>query len=294
MAAVVEKQEAVAEFYDNSTGAWEELFGEHLHDGYYEPGTTATIPAHRAAVVRMIDEALRFAGVSTDDPAKKPRNLLDVGCGLGGTCLYLAKKYDIKCTGITISPEQVKCAEDLAAAQGLENKVSFDVGDALDMPYQDGEFDVVFTLQCIDHVQDKEKFIREMVRVGSPGAAIVVITYTHRDLSPTEQSLKPHEIKTLKKICDNIVLSSISSTHDYVNWMTSLSLKDIKTADWTQNIIPFYPLLFKVSFSMKGFISLLMKGGWSAIKVVLAVKMMSKAIDDGLLYYTAVSGRKPN
>ncbi|KAI5665085.1 hypothetical protein M9H77_24408 [Catharanthus roseus] len=288
---MAEKQQAVAEFYDNSTGAWEVFFGDHLHDGFYDPGTTATIPASRAAVVRMIDEALRFANVSTD-PAKKPRNMLDVGCGIGGTCLYVAKKYDIQCTGITISPEQVKCAQGFAAAQGLENKATFDCGDALNMPYKDGTFDVVFTIQCIEHIQDKEKFIREMVRVAAPGAAIVIVSYGHRNLSPGEESLKPEEKKTLKKICDNIVLSWLCSSADYVRWLTPLPVQDIKTADWTQNIQPFYPLLFKEAFTWRGFTSLLMKGGWSAIKVVLAVKVMAKAADDGLLKFMAVTCKK--
>lgn len=49
--------------------------------------------------------------------------MLDVGCGIGGTCLHVAKKYDIQCIGITISPKQVKCAQGFATAQGLENKV---------------------------------------------------------------------------------------------------------------------------------------------------------------------------
>lgn len=63
------EKEAVAELYDKvtSNGILEELFGEHLHDGYYEVGTVATISAHRVAVVRIIDEALRFADVFTGE-----------------------------------------------------------------------------------------------------------------------------------------------------------------------------------------------------------------------------------
>nr|A0A075D5I4.1 RecName: Full=Picrinine-N-methytransferase; Short=RsPiNMT; AltName: Full=Gamma-tocopherol-like methyltransferase PiNMT; Short=RsTLMT [Rauvolfia serpentina]AHH02780.1 tocopherol-like methyltransferase [Rauvolfia serpentina] len=288
---MAEKQQAVAEFYDNSTGAWEVFFGDHLHDGFYDPGTTATIAGSRAAVVRMIDEALRFANIS-DDPAKKPKTMLDVGCGIGGTCLHVAKKYGIQCKGITISSEQVKCAQGFAEEQGLEKKVSFDVGDALDMPYKDGTFDLVFTIQCIEHIQDKEKFIREMVRVAAPGAPIVIVSYAHRNLSPSEGSLKPEEKKVLKKICDNIVLSWVCSSADYVRWLTPLPVEDIKAADWTQNITPFYPLLMKEAFTWKGFTSLLMKGGWSAIKVVLAVRMMAKAADDGVLKFVAVTCRK--
>nr|AHH02779.1 tocopherol-like methyltransferase [Rauvolfia serpentina] len=291
MAAAGEKQKAVVELYENSTGAFEEIFGEHLHDGYYEPGTTATVANHQAAVVRIIDEALRFADVSADDPAKKPRNVLDVGCGIGSTCLYIARKFDVPCKGINISPGQVKRAQASAAARGLESKVSFDVGDALDMPYPDGTFDLVFSIQCIEHLQDKEKFIREMVRVAAPGAAVIILSYAHRILSPDE-SLNPQENKVLQKICESYVMPSLCSSDDFIRWLTLLPVEDIKRVDWTQNTAPFYELFFKEVYSWRGFTSFLMKGGWSAIKFVLGVKRMAKAVDDGLIKYVTVSCRK--
>ncbi|KAI5647637.1 hypothetical protein M9H77_33642 [Catharanthus roseus] len=293
MASMGEK-EAVAELYDKvtSNGILEELFGEHLHDGYYEVGTVATISAHRVAVVRIIDEALRFADVFTDDQAKKPRNMLDVGCGKGGTCVHMARKYDIQCTGISISPDEIQCAKHLAASQGLENKVSFDVGDALNMRYSDGSFELIFVIQCIEHIQDKEKFIREIVRVAAPGAQIVIISTACRNLSPSEKSLKPKEEKTLKKICNYLHLSGFCSLSDYSNWLTPLPIEDMKIADWTQNAAPFYTLLLREAFSIKGFISLLMNGGWTAVKVILGMKTIHEAIENDLLKIVAVTFRK--
>nr|AHH02783.1 tocopherol-like methyltransferase [Vinca minor] len=288
---MAERQQEVAEYYDKSTGAWELLIGDHLHLGYYEPGTTATISNAKVAAVRMIDEALRFARVS-DDPAKKPKNMLDVGCGIGGTCLYLAKNYDIQCTGITISPEQVKSAQGLATAQGLESKVSFDVGDALDMPYKDGTFDLVVTMNCIEYIKDKEKFIREMVRVAAPGAPIIIFGYAHRNISPDEESLKPKEIIVLEKICERILLSGLCSSADYVNWLASLPVENIKVEDWTRNVTPFYPLLMKESFTWKGFASLLDNGGWSVIEAMFGMKMMAMATDAGLVRCPVVTCHK--
>nr|AHH02781.1 tocopherol-like methyltransferase [Rauvolfia serpentina] len=290
---MAEKQQAVTEFYNNTSprGAWEFLLGDHLHEGFYDPGTTATISGSQAAAARMIDEALRFANIY-DDPSKKPKNMLDIGCGVGGTCVHVAKQYGIQCKGITLSPEEVKCAQGIAKAQGLEEKVSFDVGDALNLPYKDGTFDLVLTIECIEHVQDKEKFIREMIRVAAPGAPIVILSYAHRNLSPSAESLKPDEKKVLKKICDNLALSCLCSSADFVRWLTQLPAEDIKTADWTQNTSPFFPLLMKETFTWKGFTSLLMKGGWTAIKELLALRMMSKAADDGLLKFVAITCRK--
>nr|AHH02777.1 tocopherol-like methyltransferase [Rauvolfia serpentina] len=291
---MAENQEALAEFYDKGVGVWDNLSREHMHFGYYAPGATATIGGHRASLVRLIDEALCFAEFP-DDPEKKPRNMLDVGCGIGGTCLHVAKKYDIQCKGINISPEQVKIAQGLAAAQGLESKVSFDVGDALDMPYPDGAFDLVLSIHCIEHLQDKEKFIREMVRVAASGATIIILSHVHRDLSPSEQSLKPQEERVLRKIGSS-VQAWFCPLSNYVSLLAPLPVEVIKIADWSRNIDPSSRLMLKVAFSVKGIVSNLMKGvqGWTAIKNVLPMKLLHKALHDGLVKFVVLTCRKSN
>uniref|UniRef100_A0A7N2MIJ3 Uncharacterized protein n=1 Tax=Quercus lobata TaxID=97700 RepID=A0A7N2MIJ3_QUELO len=57
-------KKGIAEFYDESSGVWEDLWGDHMHHGFYDPDSTVDVSCHRAAQIRMIDEALRFAGVS--------------------------------------------------------------------------------------------------------------------------------------------------------------------------------------------------------------------------------------
>lgn len=59
-----------------------------------------------------------------DDPVKKPKSIVDVGCGIGGSSRYLARKYGAQCKGITLSPVQAQRAQALANAQGLADKVS--------------------------------------------------------------------------------------------------------------------------------------------------------------------------
>ncbi|KAI7986368.1 Protein MOR1 [Camellia lanceoleosa] len=57
-----------------------------------------------------------------EDPMKRPKRIVDVGCGIGGSSRYLARKYEAQCQGITLSPIQDQMAEGLAASQGLANK----------------------------------------------------------------------------------------------------------------------------------------------------------------------------
>lgn len=61
----VELKKGIAELYDESSGLWEDLWGDHMHHGFYDPNATdVSVLDHRAAQTRMIDEVLRFAGIS--------------------------------------------------------------------------------------------------------------------------------------------------------------------------------------------------------------------------------------
>jgi ubiquinone/menaquinone biosynthesis C-methylase UbiE len=72
---------------------------------------------------RLHDFHVFSTSCRADDPEKKPKTLVDVGCGIGGSSRYLAKKYGAQCKGITLSPVQAERGNALAAAQGLSDQV---------------------------------------------------------------------------------------------------------------------------------------------------------------------------
>ncbi|KAM7262188.1 hypothetical protein ACFE04_021265 [Oxalis oulophora] len=236
-AEVVTLQEGIEKMYDEMSAFWEVILGEHIHQGYYDPDTPTT--DIRAAQFRMIDESLRFAGL-LEDPSKFPKNAIDVGCGLGGTTRYLGKKCGAKCVGVTLSPYQVQRASELVAAQGLSDKVSFQVANALNLPFPDGHFDFVWSMECGEHMPEREQFISELVRVAAPGATIIVAAWCHRDLPPSEQSLKPSEKQHLDKIRTNFHLAEWCSVADYVKLLKSHLVENVKSDDWSKYVTPFW------------------------------------------------------
>ncbi|KAF5190267.1 Tocopherol o-methyltransferase protein [Thalictrum thalictroides] len=218
-------QKGIAEFYDESSGIWEDIWGDHMHHGFYDPDVQASISDHRSAQIRMIEQSLSFAGLNNDKSLKIPKTIVDVGCGIGGSSRYLTRKYGAKCQGITLSPIQAQRAQELANAQGLGENVSFQVADALQQPFPDGQFDLVWSMESGEHMPDKAKFVNELIRVASPGGTIIIVTWCHRDLSPSEDSLQPQEKELLKKICDAYYLPAWCSTADYVKLLQSLQME---------------------------------------------------------------------
>ncbi|EPS62543.1 gamma-tocopherol methyltransferase, partial [Genlisea aurea] len=283
-------KKGIAEFYDESSEVWERIWGDHMHHGFYEPGSDVSLSDHLAAQIRMIEESLRFASLS--DLCKPVKNIVDVGCGIGGSSRYLARKFDAKCVGITLSPVQAKRAQELAAAQGLDGNVSFQVADALNQPFPDGHFDLVWSMESGEHMPDKAKFVGELARVVAPGGTIIIVTWCHRNLSPSEESLNPEEKALLDRICDAFYLPAWCSAADYVNLLQSLSLEDIKSADWSEFVAPFWPAVIKSALTWRGFTSLL-RSGWKTIRGALVMPLMIQGYRKGVIKFAIITCRKP-
>ena len=139
---------------------------------------------------------------------------------------------------------------------------------------------------------DKAKFVGELARVAAPGATIIIVTWCHRDLGPDEQSLHPWEQDLLKKICDAYYLPAWCSTSDYVKLLESLSLQDIKSADWSPFVAPFWPAVIRTALTWNGLTSLL-RSGLKTIKGALAMPLMIKGYKKDLIKFSIITCRKP-
>jgi SAM-dependent methyltransferase len=98
---------------------------------------------------------------------------LDLGCGIGETTRLIASflKQGGSCLGVDQNPELIQAASQ--AANGLP--VSFQQGDAMRLPFEDGAFDFVFTRYLLTHLPQPETNIREMLRVARPGGTVMAI-----------------------------------------------------------------------------------------------------------------------
>jgi tocopherol O-methyltransferase len=275
--------EGIAAFYDQSTPLWEEIWGDHLHHGYYPKGSAEGVD-HRAAQVDMIDRALDWASISNK------KNILDVGCGLGGSSRYFARKWgkDVKATGVTLSPVQVARGNRLGEEQGLDEQVNLQVADALNMPFEDGKFDFVYSMESGEHMPDKKKFVGELARVCAPNGRILIVTWCHRNLKENETELNEDEQKLLKRICDAYYLPAWCSSDDYVKLMKAEGLKDIRTEDWSLEVRPFWRAVIKTALTWRGILGLF-KSGPETLRGALVMPLMTKGLKDGTIAFNLLT-----
>ena len=96
-------------------------------------------------------------------------SVLDVGSGLGGPSRQLAVTYGCHVTGIDLTEEYCAVATALAARFGVADRVRYWQGNALAMPFSNGEFDVAVTQHVAMNIVDKAALYREVARVLRPG-----------------------------------------------------------------------------------------------------------------------------
>ena len=281
--------EGIAKFYDESSRVWEDVWGSeggdgtHMHHGYYRRGEPVN---HAKAQVDMIEESLRWADV------REVKRVLDVGCGIGGSSRHMVRKYGCEAEGVTLSPVQAARANALAKEEGVENAAKYRVADALNMPFEDGSFDFVWSMESGEHMPDKKKFVDELARVCAPGGRILIVTWCHRTLEPGQSALEPAERVLLDRICDAYYLPAWCSIADYEALAKDAGLVDIKTEDWSEEVKPFWKGVIKTALTLKGVIGLL-KSGATTLRGALVMPLMQTGLATGTIKFNLITMRKP-
>jgi tocopherol O-methyltransferase len=277
-------QQQIQRFYDASSGLWEEVWGEHMHHGYYGADGTEK-KERRQAQIDLIEELLTWAGV------QQATNILDVGCGIGGSSLYLAEKFDAQATGITLSPVQAGRATDRAIAAGLDDHVHFQVADALAMPFADDSFDLVWTLESGEHMPDKQQFLRECYRVLKPGGTLLMATWCNRPTEPPNLPLTLDEEQHLADIYRVYCLPYVVPLPEYESIARSLSFQSIRTADWSTAVAPFWDVVIDSAITPSAIFGLL-RSGWTTIQAALSLGLMQRGYERGLIRFGLLCATK--
>lgn len=154
------------------------------------------------------------------------KSILDIGSGLGGVGLYLAKNFETNITGIDISPEMVAEAK-RRIPDKLKDNLHFQLYDDMTMlPFADASFDIVFSKGVLTHVRDKTPLFNEVKRVLKAEGRLLINDW----LSPIDNKWG----ERLLKMCEmeNLTLYAFSEEH-YKNILEDAGFRLLNVTDET-------------------------------------------------------------
>ncbi|ELR98204.1 methyltransferase domain-containing protein [Gloeocapsa sp. PCC 73106] len=276
----------IGAFYDASTELWEEVWGEHLHHGYYGKNGDYVVN-RRQAQIDLIEELLAWSQI------QQAQSILDVGCGVGGSTLYLAQKFNSPATGITLSSLQQQRGEQRAKAANLEQKITFQLADALELPFANDSFDLVWSLESGEHMADKNRFLQECYRVLQPGGNLILATWCHRSTNSVAGLLTLSEKRLLEQIYQVYCLPYVISLPEYQAIALNIGFEQIQVDDWSTAVAPFWYKVVESMFEPRSLIGLV-QGNFQTLQSALAVGLMIRGYQRGLIRFGLLSAQKPN
>ncbi|MBU1605319.1 MAG: cyclopropane-fatty-acyl-phospholipid synthase family protein [Alphaproteobacteria bacterium] len=144
--------------------------------GYWGEGVETLAQAQEA----------KLAHIAAKLALRDGQTVLDIGCGWGGMAIYLARKFDVQVTGITLSREQLALAEERARQAGVADRVAFELVDYRELPERGKRYDRLVSVGMFEHVgrpqfptffkacanllaDDGVMLLHTIGRIGSPG-----------------------------------------------------------------------------------------------------------------------------
>jgi sarcosine/dimethylglycine N-methyltransferase len=127
------------------------------------PQQLATLDQFHTRGLAATVELAKLAGLTAD------MSVLDVGSGVGGPARFLAATYGCQVTGVDLSEPFVHAARYLTERTGQSERVSFETASALELPFDDGHFDVVLLQHVAMNIADRTRLYREIRRVLKSG-----------------------------------------------------------------------------------------------------------------------------
>lgn len=260
----------IADFWDQTSEGWQTVWGTHIHHGYYENNQPLN---PKEAQEKLIEKLANLVEIAPQD------KILDVGCGMGGSSIYLAKNYDALVTGITLSSKQIEIATRNAEKNNIKN-VSFKIEDALLLKdFEDNSFDIVWSLESCEQFFDKNMFIKQAYRVLKPGGKLMLATWC----SSCEE-YEGNLAKKYQKLCLAFDLPYMPTIESYQNFLTAENFSIKLSVDWSLFVKKSWDIGLSL-INAYTFIQLLKIGGWRGLRFAKQVKLMRDAFHQNRVFY---------
>lgn len=256
----VQKSQDVSAHYHHLDQVYRELWGDHLHHGYWETGGESV----SEATEKLVGVVAQHAHISQGS------RICDVGCGYGATARLLANQWNAEVTAITISDTQFSyiCQKDpdsknphYVLCDFLKNFPPFH------------HFDVMISIESSEHMEDKKQFFSKAFNLLKPGGILAICAWL-----ATEKPRQWEIDYLLEPICREGRLPSMGSNQDYQQLMTRAGFEHIHYFDLTDKVKKSWPIAIrrcaKAFFTHSHFRTLFLDrhfAEWSFLKTIFRI-----------------------
>jgi tocopherol O-methyltransferase len=165
---------------------------------------------------------------------KSGEKVIDAGCGIGGSSIWLANSKNCEVTGINIVDTQLQQASKNAIKAGVGHKVKFLKADYTHLPIKDKTHDVFWALESVVHAPNKADVVKEAFRVLDEGGRIVMAEYLLREKPP----LSKEENAYLQPWLEGWSMPSLETISGYKEYLKSAGFANIQFFNINENVRP--------------------------------------------------------
>ncbi len=259
----------VAAHYDELSGHYVDLWGEHIHHGYYQRGDESRNEATRALIKMLLRDIELRPGSA----------VLDVGCGVGGTSRLLASEHGCRVVGVTLSSVQARMAADAPAGARPPRYV---VADATALPLT-ASFDAILAVEVLSHVADRGAFFSEAARLLGRGGRLGIAAWMKADDLTAD-----HERQLIESIEENMLVT-LPTPADYEELLAGSGLTMTSCRDISDQVARTWDLCLEI-VGNPALWSLAVKQGGDTLAFVRAFRSMKKGFACGALRYALITG----
>ncbi len=197
-----------------------------IHYGFHDKGQR-----HNEALVRMIEVLADKAKITSKE------KVLDAGCGVGGSAIWLAQNIGCEVVGIDINPNFVHIARREAKKRKLDHLVSFYVMNFCQTTFKESYFDTIWAVESSCYAEDKQSFLVEISRILKPGGRVV-----------TADAYKTRESHELNEALLGWAIPNIPSVLEFTDYLTKAGFRKIVCEDISDKVKPSSLLIYYLAW----------------------------------------------
>lgn len=183
--------------------------------------------SHGDALTNMNRVLARICRIKPGD------TILDAGCGIGGSAIWLAKSFGVSVTGINIHEMQIEIAREMAIRNNADDLVKFTSGDFTNTRFFQNSFDVVWALESICYAEKKRDFLCEAKRILKNKGRIVVADGFLKKAGLTE-----NEKDDVDRWLGGWAVPNLASVDEFRKYLEELNFRNIGFTEITKNVMP--------------------------------------------------------